>query len=249
MLMAALALILITGVGGGLLLFTNHLRTPALQTTGTQISQNKLTSTGVQTPTTPLAIYLQATSSTPIIDDPLNDASTSTWRNSAHPTADGHCAFSTDGYHIVDAKSQTFHFCSSVGSYLVNFAFQVQMTILRGDAGGVIFRRTDQANLSSLYQFRIDQYGRYGLYLHTGSTSSDIKILIEGSSNAINAGLDQVNVITVIASGSTIYMYVNGLFVANVKDSALSGGQIGLTASDYSNSTEVVFQDAKVWTI
>jgi len=123
------------------------------------------------------------------------------------------------------------------------------MTILRGDAGGVIFRRTDQANLSSLYQFRIDQYGRYGLYLHTGSTSSGIKILIEGSSNTINTGLNHENVITVIASGSAIYMYVNGLFVANVKDSTLSGGQIGLTASDYSNPTEVVFQDAKVWTV
>jgi hypothetical protein len=42
-------------------------------------------------------------------------------------------------------------------------------------------------------------------------------------------------------------VYVNKQYLASVTDSTYSMGQIGVTAEDLTNSTEVVFSNAKVW--
>src|SRR6266704_5543585 len=72
--------------------------------------------------------------------------------------------------------------------------------------------------------------------------------LRSGSSPAINTGLNQTNLVAVVASGSTIDLHVNNQKIDSYSDSTYSQGLIGVAAADVNNPTEVVFSDAKVWT-
>ena len=70
-----------------------------------------------------------------------------------------------------------------------------------------------------------------------------------GSSSAIKTGLKQSNLIAVVANGTNIKLYANEQLITSLNDTSFSHGAIGLVAEDDSNPTEVVFSNAKVWTI
>jgi hypothetical protein len=236
-LIAVLALLLVASVGGGFLFYALRLYPRSIQ----HVVPSPI-------PSSPQALFKQVTSRKPALNDLFNNEGTSTWSSPPNQSADGQCTFEADGYHIVDEKDGTFYYCISQGSFLVNFAFQAQLTILSGDGASVIFRGSQLLN--KFYRFRIDQYGYYGLYLSDDPSSNVLPTpLREGLSQTINAGLGQTNVLTVIAIGSDIYLYANSHFIVHVRDNTLSEGQIGLSASDYSKTTEVVFQHAEVWTL
>jgi len=117
------------------------------------------------------------------------------------------------------------------------------MTIVKGDAGGIGFR-TDVTKGNG-YLFVISQDGKYGLYLFANSSSV---LLRGGSSTAINTGLNQSNLLAVVANGSTIDLYVNNQKIDGVTDSTYSQGKFGVGALNLNSPTEVVFGNAKVWT-
>jgi hypothetical protein len=58
-----------------------------------------------------------------------------------------------------------------------------------------------------------------------------------------------MNVIAVVANGSSFDLYINNQHINRASDSAYSQGKIGLFADDYNNATTVTYQDARVWTI
>ncbi len=95
----------------------------------------------------------------------------------------------------------------------------------------------------TFYHFAVCQDGMYALY-----DSYDITLIQPNSSSAIHTGLNQSNLIAVVANGSTLDLYVNNQKIDSVSDSAHSQGQIGVAATDVNNPTEVVFSNAKVWT-
>jgi serine/threonine protein kinase len=175
------------------------------------------------------------------LDDPLNDNSHGyNWFDIGGGA--GTCAF-TGGAYRVDALQQgSNHFCKSSPDFS-NSAYQVQMTIVNGDAGGIGFR-TDITKGNG-YLFVISQDGKYGLYLFANSSSV---LLRGGASSAINTGLNQSNLLAVVANGSTIDLYVNNQKIDGVTDSTYSQGHFGVGALDLNNPTEVVFSNAKVWT-
>ncbi|HXZ05776.1 MAG TPA: hypothetical protein VEH81_13155, partial [Ktedonobacteraceae bacterium] len=72
------------------------------------------------------------------------------------------------------------------------------------------------------------QNGSYQLFHCTGDQCN--KILIDSSSSAINQGLNQTNLVAVIAQNSTIGLYVNHQLIGSVVDNTFSSGQIGVTA-------------------
>ncbi len=129
-----------------------------------------------------------------------------------------------------------------------DFAYQVQMTIVKGDGGGIGFR-IDNTKGSS-YTFFIGQNGDYALWSFNNCGSNNCKFseLRSGSSPFINTGLGQSNLLAVVASGSTIDLYVNNHKIDSVSDSSFSQGQIGVSATYLNGPTEVVFSNAKVWT-
>jgi hypothetical protein len=132
--------------------------------------------------------------------------------------------------------------CFAQASNFSNFAFQVQMTILKGDGGGLVFR-ADAAN-AKFYLFRITHDGLLTLLVTSDSKTNTP--LVDDTSAAIKKGA-QTNLVTVIARDSNIYLYVNKQYVDSVSDSTYSAGKIGLFADDTDAATDIAFNNVNVW--
>lgn len=175
--------------------------------------------------------------------DPLSQPSQ--WSNASDSTFGGTCQFSNGAYHISQSKPHSLFPCIDSNSNFSNFAFEVQMTIMKGECGGIVFR--NDAATSKDYIFSVCQDGSYKLFLYMDNTHSNT--LTSNSSSAIHTGLNHSNVIAVVANGSTLDLYVNNQKIYSRSDSTYSHGQIGFIADASNNPTEVVYSNAKVWTL
>ncbi len=155
------------------------------------------------------------------------------------------CMFTGGAYHVSESSTKTGYYCGATPDFR-NFAFEVRMTISKGDGwGGIIFRFDSTKNTN--YIFHVNRDGTYALDLNQGN--SPTKALIPSTSTpAIHRGLGQTNVIAVVANGSTITLYVNYQKLASKTGVSYSHGQIGVVAFANSQPTEVVYSKAKVWT-
>jgi hypothetical protein len=193
-----------------------------------------------QVQTQAINLYNMATSREPAINDPLSSQDANNW--DTYKTTNYGCVFTGGAYHVY-ALQPVVTQCFMHASNFSNFAFQAQMTIIRGDGVGLIFRAT---SVNSSYRFRIGIDGTYDLFI----TSKGINPIISTVHiPAINTGSNQPNVLAVIAIGSTIYLYVNRQPLGIVRDSTFSSGEIGLFAVNFSNPTDVAFSYAKVWAL
>ncbi|MFL5628929.1 MAG: DnaJ C-terminal domain-containing protein, partial [Ktedonobacteraceae bacterium] len=138
-------------------------------------NQAKATATALQ------SIYTQTTSGSPSIDDPLTQQDSIGWEVDTK-TGGGGCAFSNGSYHASMPQAGFFAPCYAQNRSFNNFAYQVQMTILKGDRGGLIFR-SDGSN--KFYLFRVDQNGEYDLFLYTSSNTNSTKNLLTGTATNI----------------------------------------------------------------
>src|SRR2546426_3030604 len=176
--------------------------------------------------------------------DPLHDNSQS--HNWATNTTN--CAFTGGAYHVSTPDIHVFASCAAQSTNFSNFAYEVQMQIIKGDIGGIIFRADTAHN--TFYRFYVSDTGNYELLLCSSNTCHDL--LAIAPSPAIRQGLNQTNLIAVVAIGNTITLYVNSQKIANVTDSTYSHGAIGVTASAFATNghpTEVVYSNAKVWMV
>jgi eukaryotic-like serine/threonine-protein kinase len=220
--------------------------TAAINATSTALT-NAITPTANATATTPALqnLYNNATRGTPTLDDPLRDNSKgSSWSQGANSYG-GNCAFAGGAYQVSQTNTQYFNTCLATTTDFSNFVFEVQMKITKGDGGGIEFRHDTTSN--NYYMFVVGQDGSYQL-LVCADTTCNYPLGSRGSST-INQGLNQTNLIAVIAQGSTIGLYVNHQFIDNIDDSTSSSGQIGVIAGPFYNPTEVVYSNAKVWTL
>ena len=178
------------------------------------------------------------------LDDPLGDNSHGyNWHDSGDSL--GTCAFTGGAYHVNAHQPGSNHYCIASPTFS-DFAYQVQMTIVKGFAGGIIFRA--DYTKGNFYLFGIEQDGGYQLdFVNNGA----FQILrTRGSGTATNAGLNQSILLAVVANGSSIEVYVNNKKIDSVNNSSYTQGQIGVFESDLNGNgtTEVVFSNAKVWT-
>ncbi len=155
------------------------------------------------------------------------------------------CAFEGGTYHALETNPNFVFTCTANNTSLSNFAYEVQLTIIKGDCGGILFR-ADTLN-SKFYGFSICQDGSYTLFNFVDSTHSTV--LASDITPIINNQPGQSNLIDVVAYNSNLYLYVNKQFMAIVTDSTFSQGQIGVIAETIHHSTEVMFQDARVWSL
>ncbi len=167
--------------------------------------------------------------------EPLTRNSASQWDE-----VSGNCSFAADGYHVINAaQATTVQMCIAHKPDFSDFTFQVQMKVLKGTVGGVLFRAS-----STAYYFRISVDGHYALFACAGTNCS--KALISSSfSSAITQGLKQINLLAVEVRGKHIELYVNGVRVNYADDGTSQHGQIGVVAEAGSG---VVFSDLKIWT-
>ncbi len=205
--------------------------------TATAQAQARATTTALQN------IYTQATNGSPALLSSLAYQDGNNW--DVYATVDGGgCAFSngtltasvlTKGYYVP---------CMEHASNYTSFAFQVQMVLLKGDDGGLIFRANDTN--SQYYMFSIGSNGSFSAYVTQSSTHGHT--LVYDTSSAIKTGSGQMNTLTVVARASDFYFYINGQYVGSTSDSTLTSGLVGVFADDsQGNNTSIAFSNAKVW--
>jgi len=190
---------------------------------------------------TPQDIYTRATSGTPVINDPLDVQQGSSWLQIV--TSHFSCAFSGGAYHIRFQEQMAFANCVAYNSLFSNLAFQVQVKIITGAvAGGLLFRISN----NDAYLFEIDPHATFYFFVIKNKVPS---LLTGGSNAAINSGLNQPNLLTVVAQGNQIYLYVNKQPIAHVTNGVIGSGQVALFAGNTSGPTDVAFDNAQVWAL
>ncbi len=66
--------------------------------------------------------------------------------------------------------------------------------------------------------------------------------------SGVKTGLNQTNLIAIVADGSNIYLYMNHHYLNQTSDTTYQSGEIGVLAENStSSSAEVVFRNAQVW--
>ncbi|HTK08102.1 MAG TPA: hypothetical protein VL485_13105 [Ktedonobacteraceae bacterium] len=209
------------------------------QATATQV---QATAAVQATVTAEQTIYKQATAGAPTFSSPLTAQDNSKW-DLYTAEGGGGCAFTNNALHASVDRTDYYVPCFALNSSFSDFAFQVQMTIVKGDEGGLLFRGNSTA--SQYYLFRIGQNGSYGLYLSQDDTHSST--LASATSTDIKKGVGQVNLLTVIAKGNDIYLYVNQQYITHVTDASYAKGQLGVFGSNGGNPTDAAFSNAQVW--
>jgi serine/threonine protein kinase len=239
LLIGLLLIILGTSVTG-LLFFVNHHNATAKSSLSAH-STSVAASTSVTTKGSAATTYLPG-GGVLALNDPLHDNS------QKHQWDEGSasCQFEQDGYHVsTQAKGYTFY-CNAYATNFGNFAYEVQMTLLKAGSGGLVFRAN--GDNSTFYYFRVDNTGSYMLIVFTGHTGANV--LEAGTATAFHTGLGKSNLLAIVANGDHITLYVNQVRITIVTDSTYTQGQIGIAASSSDNTPiEARFNNAKVWTV
>jgi hypothetical protein len=118
------------------------------------------------------------------------------------------------------------------------------MTILSGGCGGIVFRADSSSD--QYYAFDVCQDGSFSLF----SSQSGSYILSPNLDSAIKTGLNQSNLIAVVAYHAFLYLYVNRHLVGNTINSTFDHGQIGVSIDPYgaTGPSETVYSNMRLWT-
>gem|GEM_PF-2120728 len=175
-----------------------------------------------------------------VLNDPIHDNSKGSRWDEGTITNAGTCGFTGGAYHLHPLVKGLICVPEASNLILSSLVFEVKLTITQGDQAAVIVR-LNQTNGTGYY-FYITIAGTYSLCSNTCT-----KPLISGSISAINKGLNQTNLVALVASGSTISTYVNNQFIASANESANTQGQLGIEAYSSSGPGDVVASDARAW--
>ena len=187
-------------------------------------------------------LYTRSTRGTPTIKTALIIDNRLNW--DVYPTNDGGgCAFNANALHSSVFKKDFYVPCIAHATNYQNFALDIQMRILQGDEGGVIFRAN--AINKNFYSFRIRTDGTYTLVL----TRNDghITPLVYDKSSSIKTGRGQSNTLSLIARGSNFYLYINHQYVGSASDDTYTKGSLGVMAIDLQHRTHIAFNNLRVW--
>ena len=217
-------------------LISNHRAIPGKP--GKSSPGNQITATTTTLPTSPAALYTYVTSKHPTVNDPLSAQDSDQWDNT------GSCAFAQGTYHVIVNTAYGYTNCIERAKSFSNFAYQVQMTIVTGDAGGLIFR-TDDA-ITTYYRFSLDTSSQ-GIYRLLNCNKCSIpNTLIK---KVMPVKVNQTYTMTVIAQKSILYLFINGQFLVSTPDGTAQSGELGVYTYEFTHSTEVLFSNMKVWTL
>jgi TIR domain-containing protein/3-keto-disaccharide hydrolase len=249
------AVLVVLLVVGSLITIVAHIGSSPSGASG-NVSQNatataivaNANATAVAMASTPQGLYTLVMQRHPMFSDALTAQHNNQW--DVNSSQVGSCAFTGGAYHARITVANQHTACMSRKADFKNFAYQVQVTLLNGDAGGLIFR-SDSA-VSTFYRFAIDSTGAYRLFSCKGCTGN------QNAGNVLAFGdlgvkANQPNTLTVIAINNTLNLYVNGQFVKSVNDTTSASGELGVYAGTFVQAfmhpTEVAFSNVKVWAL
>ena len=254
-------ILLFVGGGAGLAYFliANHTTppqiTPSPQVQVTASATTHANPTAHPSPTPHPSPALQASPTNSVVPNPypphtgslaLNDSLKDNSKGYRWDTGlfanGGICSFIGGSYHIGVFLPGHRLACNAEAVTFGNLTYEVQMTILKGDRGGVFFRKIGTKGPYYYYSIKID--GSYELDSFNGKTSN---VLQRGTSPAVKRGLNQPNLLAVVAQGSNIDLYANGQSIVHITASNTSSGLIGVAADATNQPAEVAFNNARVW--
>jgi hypothetical protein len=237
--------VLIVGGSGSILVFGTVLHPVELQANATVVTQSivsvQIHATVNALVQSPQNVYNRVTRTSPSFNDHLDNQAASKWSPKNIGTAN--CIFNNGAYHLRLTPRDLYIACPAAGTNYHNFIYQVQMTIINGLDAGISFRSTNVTLPSFL--FTITTTGLYSLYVSPPS-----RILAFGRSSAINTGLKQTNLLTVMAQDSVISLFINKQFVKSVNNNEYSSGEIGVIADNEPDANiDIAFSNAQVWVL
>jgi hypothetical protein len=155
------------------------------------------------------------------------------------------CAFTGGAYRLTAPKGNYTN-CIGIGGPLFgDLAFEIKMTVLKGNCGGIVFRDDAEGHY---YLFEVCPNGDYEVYLYFGQSGNDFETLQIGHSPTIKTGLNQSNLIAAVAIGQDIHLFINRQSISTLRDKSYSIGKIGFIADGSANATVVAYNNLKVWT-
>ena len=239
-LVVVLCVVLLVLVGAGAFVFVIK---PGTSVTTQPPQKHQPTS-----PTEKQALYNQAISTAPVMNDPLSGPDNFGLDNYTGDNGKTKCFFSQSAMHS-SAQPGDFSPCYAKATNYQNFVVQVKMMIISGHSGGLVFR-ADSTNDKG-YQFRISTDGTYILNRivldQQGNILSDGETVASGSSVYIQKGVNQTNQLGVVAQGDTISLFVNGKYIDSATDTTYHSGQVGVYVDSDAGSVEGVFSNLQVW--
>jgi eukaryotic-like serine/threonine-protein kinase len=167
------------------------------------------------------------------------------WQNYSDTSFGGSCQFKGNSLHVIQTKSPNYYYCTASTEDYGNSTFEVQMTIIQGDCGGITFRVNTSTN--QLYFYRVCADGAYDLYLYTSSSGNSARALLNKSSAVINKGVNQPNLLAVVTNGSQIDLYANKQKIDSISDPTYKQGLFGVVANSLTGVTEVAYSNARLW--
>ena len=190
-----------------------------------------------------------------LYQDALNNATNA---NTAAESWDqnANCIFAQNGYH--DEEESNWHICAEGANIYQDVAITVNMQILNGLTGGLLFRASPAVtdhNQYNGYLFQINDVGQYRISRVSpsfGSIGDPNIIPLQNwmTSPALLKGNSALNNLEVIANGVTLDFYINGTFTYQVVDNNYTSGEIGFYATaDGETVADVVYSDLNVYPI
>lgn len=157
------------------------------------------------------------------------------------------CVFQQDGLHITSAEVGYWIPCNnSAFPDLMNYTFQYDFAILKGDNAGLRFRAFGYQS----YYFDIDTSGKYQfLYFSDVTNGATSRTIQSGTSKLMQKGYGAKNQLTLIAIGNLFYFYLNQQFLMKATDPTLTIGGLSLLVDSETAPTEAVFSQAIAWNI
>jgi serine/threonine protein kinase len=187
----------------------------------------------------PEQFYKEVTSRPPTYSSALSHQDSANWDQGKQ------CRFVNGVYQVtaMPGVNSGVTVCLEQIYNFADFAFQAQMTIHSGDSsadgGGLVFRGTSATD--RIYRLRIGLDGSYDIF--NGN-------LIGPASSAVSGPvLNQNILLTVIAQGNLLFLYVNNQFIATSSSTFSSDGQLGLMAFARNQSVDITFTNVKIWNL
>jgi len=195
----------------------------------------------------PQAIYQMYTQGKPLFQDTLTDFGNTYFYDPDTMKPYPDCAFQKDGMHITESDVGYWTPCNnSAFPDLMNFSFQYNFSILKGDSAGLRFRAINY----QAYYFDVDTSGNYKFIYYPkvmdGTTSQTIQ---SGVRKLMHKGYGAKNQLTLIAIGDLFYFYLNQQFLTMAADQTLTMGELSLLVDSETAPTEAVFSQAVAWNI
>ncbi len=162
------------------------------------------------------------------------------------------CHFMADGYHVNMSNADQHALCLNHTS-LSNFAFVVNMVIINGDCGGILFHHTVNQISTNYYGLSVCSDSGYIFFKKfLGDLHTRPSVLWDPyHSDAFHIRLGQSNTVAIVVQQNQFTLFFNRQRIARFSDNDMTIGAIGLTAVTLgkNNSTEVVYTEAQVWTL